>query len=100
MPIIAGVSSHRIYRIPDVPRDRWIASIPARKIALTDSRLVATLRVQSVRFAETDAPRGPLLGHGLHVIWSAMRRGASHFSVEAEGKKVEAIYGPEIWGGG
>ena len=92
MPIALGF--HPYYRIPDVPRDRWIARIPARKIAITDSRLVAT-----GEFKEFDLPRPtPLLGHPLDTGFTDLERdaqGRAHFSVEAEGKEVETIYGPK-----
>ena len=39
---------HPYYRIPDVPRDQPLANIPARKIVIADSRLVATGELQSV----------------------------------------------------
>ena len=36
MPVALGF--HPCYRIPDIPRDQWIANIPARKIVIADSR--------------------------------------------------------------
>lgn len=92
MPIALGF--HPYYRIPDVPRDRWIASIPARKIAITDSRLVAT-----GEFKPFDLPNPtPLLGHPLDTGFADLEldaQGRAHFSIEADGKKVETIYGPK-----
>jgi aldose 1-epimerase len=92
MPIALGF--HPYYRIPDVPRDRWIASIPARKIAVTDSRLVAT-----GEFKPFDLPiPTPLLGHPLDTGFADLEhdaQGRAHFSIEADGKKVETIYGPK-----
>ena len=92
MPIALGF--HPYYRIPDVPRDRWVASIPARKIALTDSRLVAT-----GEFKPFDLPNPtPLLDHPLDTGFADLEHdalGRAHFSIEAEGKKVETIFGPK-----
>jgi aldose 1-epimerase len=92
MPIALGF--HPYYRIPDVPRDRWVARIPARKIAVTDSRLVAT-----GEFTPYDLPTPlPLRGHQLDTGFADLERdeqGRAHFSIEADGKKVETIYGPK-----
>src|ERR1700690_3803443 len=92
MPIVLGF--HPYYRIPDVPRDQWVARIPARKIAITDNRLVAT-----GEFKPFDLPNPtPLLGHPLDTGFADLERdaqGRAHFSIEAEGKKVETIYGPK-----
>ena len=92
MPIALGF--HPYYRIPDVPRDLWVARIPARKIAITDNRLVAT-----GEFKPFDLPNPtPLLGHPLDTGFADLEhdaQGRAHFSIEAEGKKVETVYGPK-----
>lgn len=92
MPIALGF--HPYFRIPDVPRDQWVAHIPARKIAITDSRLVAT-----GEFKPFDLPNPtPLLGHPLDTGFTDLERdaqGRAHFSIEAGGKKVEAVFGPK-----
>jgi aldose 1-epimerase len=92
MPIALGF--HPYYRIPDIPRDRWVASIPARKIAITDSRLVAT-----GEFKPFDMPNPlPLQGHPLDTGFTDLERdtdGRAHFSIEADGKKVETLFGPK-----
>ena len=92
MPVALGF--HPYYRIPDVPRERWMARIPARKIAVTDSRLVAT-----GEFTPYDLPNPlPLAGHPLDTGFTDLERdaqGRAHFSIEADGRKVETIYGPK-----
>ena len=92
MPIALGF--HPYYRIPDVPRDQWVARIPARKIAITDSRTVAT-----GEFKPYDLPDPlPLLGHTLDTGFADLTRdseGRAHFSIEAGGKKVETLFGPK-----
>jgi aldose 1-epimerase len=92
MPIVLGF--HPYYRIPDVPRDQWVANIPARKIVVADSRLVAT-----GEFMPFDLPKPfPLKDHQLDTGFFDLERdaeGRAHFSIEADGKKVETMYGPK-----
>jgi aldose 1-epimerase len=92
MPVSLGF--HPYYRIPYVPRDQWEARIPARKIVIADSRLVAT-----GEFKPYDLPRPLLLkGHWLDDGFTDLERdagGRAHFSIESGGKKVESIFGPK-----
>jgi aldose 1-epimerase len=92
MPIVLGF--HPFYRIPDVPRDQWMANIPARKIVVADSRLVAT-----GEFTPFDLPTPlPLKGHPLDTGFTDLERdaqGRAHFSIEAGGKKVETLFGSQ-----
>lgn len=92
MPVALGF--HPYYRIPDVPRDRWLADIPARKIVLADSRLVAT-----GEYKRYDMPRPlPLREQRLDTGFADLERdaeGRAHFSIEAGGMKVETLFGPK-----
>jgi len=92
MPIALGF--HPYYRIPDVPRDQWVANIPARKVVIADDRLVAT-----GEYKPFDMPKPlPLKGHPLDTGFTDLERdseGRAHFSIEAGGKKVETLYGPK-----
>ncbi len=92
MPISLGF--HPYYRVPDVPRDQWIAGIPARKHVVTDNRLVATGELKP-----NDLPKPlPLKDHYLDDGYTDLERdaqGRAHFSIEGGGKKVEAIFGPK-----
>ncbi len=92
MPVALGF--HPYYRIPDVPRDQWIAKIPARKIVIADSRLVAT-----GEFKPYDLPKPlPLKDHPLDTGFADLERdadGRAHFSIESGGKKVETLFGPK-----
>jgi aldose 1-epimerase len=92
MPIVLGF--HPFYRIPDVPRDEWVANIPARKIVIADSRMVAT-----GEFKPFDLPRPlPLRDHPLDTGFTDLERdaeGRAHFSIEVNGKKVETLFAPK-----
>ena len=92
MPIALGF--HPCYRIPDVPRDEWIASLPARKEVIADDQLLAT-----GEFKPLDIPNPlPLKGHPLDTGFADLERdadGRAHFSIESQGKKVETLFGPK-----
>ncbi len=92
MPLVLGF--HPYYRIPDVPRDEWIATIPARLIVVADDRLIPT-----GDFKSYDLPNPlPLKGHTLDTGFSKLDRdaeGRAHFSIEARGRKVETLFGPK-----
>jgi len=93
-PMPIALAFHPYYRIPDVPRDQWIAKIPARKIVIADNRLVAT-----GEFKAYDMPDPlPLKGHPLDTGFTDLARdseGRAHFSIEAAGMKVETLFGPK-----
>jgi aldose 1-epimerase len=93
MPISLGF--HPYYRIPDISRDEWTAHLPARKIIVADSRLVATGEFQS-----NDLPDPlPLKAHNLDTGFTDLVRdadGRAHFWIESGGKKVEAMLGPKF----
>ncbi len=92
MPLVLGF--HPFYRIPDVPRDQWLAKIPARKIVIADIRLLPT-----GEFKPYDLPRPlPLKDHPLDTGFTDLDRdaeGRAHFSIEVNGKKVETLFGPK-----
>ena len=92
MPLMVGF--HPYYRIPDVPRDEWVARIPARQRVVADARLVPT-----GERAPMDLPSPlPLKGRTLDDGFIDLERDASgraHFSIEAAGRTVEAMFGPK-----
>lgn len=93
-PMPLAVGFHPYYRIPDVPRDEWIARVPARKMVVADDRLIPT-----GEFKPTDLPDPfPLKGHTLDTGFTDLKRdsdGRAHFSIESSGKRVEALFGPK-----
>ena len=92
MPIALGF--HPYYRIPDIPRDDWMAHIPARQMVVADDRLIPTGELKAM-----DLPSPlPLKGHTLDTGFTDLERdadGRAHFSIESAGKKVEAMFGPK-----
>ena len=92
MPIAIGF--HPYYRIPDKPRDQWIAHLPVRKAVVTDSRLIPTGEYKAV-----DLPNPlPLKDHILDNGFADMQHdseGRSHFVLEAGTEKIELTFGPK-----
>ncbi len=92
MPLMFGF--HPYYRIPDIPRDQWVAQIPARQRVVADARLIPT-----GEFKPMDLPSPlPLKGRTLDDGFIDLERdatGRAHFSIEAAGRKVEAMFGPK-----
>jgi aldose 1-epimerase len=92
MPLMAGF--HPYYRIPDIPRDEWVAHIPARKRVVADQR-----RIPSGEFIPMDLPSPlPLKDRTLDDGFTDLERdsaGRAHFSIQAAGRTVEALFGPK-----
>jgi len=92
MPLAVGF--HPYYRIPGIPRDEWVARIPARRRVVADARLIPTGEYQPM-----DLPSPlPLKGRTLDDGFSDLERdssGRAHFSIEAAGRTVEAMFGPK-----
>jgi len=93
-PMPLAVGFHPYYRIPDIPRDEWLAHIPARQRVVADERLIPT-----GEFKPMDLPSPlPLKGRTLDDGFTDLVRdssGRAHFSIEAAGRTVEAIFGPK-----
>ncbi len=93
-PMPLAVGFHPYYRIPDIPRDEWVARIPARQRVVADERLIPT-----GEYKPMDLPSPlPLKGRSLDDGFTDLERdssGRAHFSIEAAGRIVEAIFGPK-----
>lgn len=73
MPLLVGF--HPSYRIPDIPRDEWVAHIPARQRVVADERLIPTGELKPMdlpsplplkgRTLDDQRPRGRALGREL-----------------------------------
>jgi aldose 1-epimerase len=92
MPLMVGF--HPYYRIPDIPRDEWVAHIPARKRVVADQR-----RIPSGELIPMDLPSPlPLKDRTLDDGFIDLERdsaGRAHFSIQAAGRTVEAMFGPK-----
>jgi aldose 1-epimerase len=91
MPVVIGF--HPYYRIPDIPRDQWMAHIPARQAVVTDPRLIPTGEYKPMDLPDPLPLKGRTLDNG-YVDLVRDGQGRAVFSIEAGGKKVEAMFGP------
>jgi len=92
MPLMAGY--HPYFRIPGIPRDEWVARIPARQRVVADGR-----RIPTGERTPMDLPSPlPLKGRTLDDGFVDLERdssGRAHFSIEAAGRAVEVAFGPK-----
>jgi aldose 1-epimerase len=90
MPLVIGF--HPFYRIPDIPRDQWTAHLPARQAVVTNARLIPTGEYKPMDLPDPLPLKGRTLDNG---FWDLVRDGDGRavFSIEAGGKKVEALFG-------
>ena len=91
MPLAIGF--HPYYKIPGIPRDQWTAHIPARQ------HVEAIENLPTGEFKPNSLPQSfSLQGHTFDDGFIDLVReadGRAHFSIEAGGKKVEAMFGPK-----
>lgn len=90
MPLVIGF--HPYYRIPDVPRDEWTAHLPARQAVVTDARLIPTGEYRPMDLPDPLPLKGRTLDNGFRELVRDSE-GRAVFSIEARGKKVEAMFG-------
>jgi aldose 1-epimerase len=90
MPLAIGF--HPYYRIPDIPRDEWMAHVPAREAVLTDARLIPTGEYKPMDLPDPFPLKGRTLDNGYRDLVRDAE-GRAVFSIEAGGKKVEALFG-------
>jgi aldose 1-epimerase len=92
MPVVIGY--HSFYRIPDIPRDEWVAHLSARKHVIADEHQIPTGEMRPL-----DIPNPlPLRGRTLDDGFTDLERdadGRAHFSIESGGKTVETLFGPK-----
>jgi aldose 1-epimerase len=92
MPVVIGF--HPFFQIPDIPRDEWVANIPARIHVIPGEHNIPTGEMRPM-----DVPKAlPLKGQKLDDGFTDLERdadGRAHFSIEAGGKKVETLFGPK-----
>ena len=91
MPLAIGF--HPYYRIPDIPRDQWVLSLPARKAVVADDRRVPTGELKAI-----DLPNPlPLKDRTLDDGFTDLERdakGRARFSIGAGEKQIEIFFGP------
>ncbi len=77
-----------------MPRDQWKAMIPARQRVVTDSRLIPTGEFIPMNLPSPLWLAGVTLDDGFAGLDRDIH-GVATFSVEANGEKVEVVFGPK-----
>lgn len=92
-PMPVAIGFHPYYRIPDKPRDEWVATLPVRQSVLTDGNLIPT-----GEYKPLDLPNPlPLKDHILDNGFTDMQRdgdGRAHFSLRSGSETIELMFGP------
>jgi aldose 1-epimerase len=93
MPLVLGF--HPFFQVPDIPRDEWMARIPARIHVIPGENNIPTGEMRPM-----DVPNPLLLkGQKLDDGFTDLERdadGRAHFTIEAGGKTVETLFGPKF----
>jgi len=92
MPLVIGF--HPYSRIPDIPRDQWMAHIPAGRRVVADNRLIPTGEYRPMDLRNSIVLRGLTLDDGFLDLERDVE-GRAHFWIESGGKKVETVFGPK-----
>src|SRR5689334_21252414 len=90
MPVSIGF--HPYFRIPDAPRDDWMARIPARKRVVADARLIPTGEYRPMDLSDPFSLKGRTLDDGFTDL-QREADGRAHFSIAYQSKRVEVLYG-------
>ena len=92
MPIAIGF--HPYYRIPDKPRDEWIASLPVRKSVLTNGNLIPTGEFKSLDLPNPLPLKDQILDNGFTDMQHESD-GRAHFSLKSGLQMIELMFGPK-----
>lgn len=93
-PMPVAVGFHPYYQIPGVPRDQYVAHIPARNRVVYDNRLIPTGEFRKMDLADEFPLRGITLDDGFIDLEKETDH-RSHFYIKAGEQMVEASFGPK-----
>jgi len=93
-PMPLAIGFHPYYKIPDIPRDQWMAHIPARQHVEVDQNLLATGEFKASDLPDQVSLKDRKLDDGFTGLVREAD-GRAHFSIESAGKKVEVMFGPK-----
>jgi aldose 1-epimerase len=92
MPVVIGF--HSFFQIPGIPRDEWVAHLAARKHVIADEHQIPTGEIRPLDISNPLPLRGRTLDDGFTDL-ERDADGRAHFSIEAQGKIVETLFGPK-----
>jgi len=93
-PMPLAIGFHPYFRIPDVPRNDWVARVPAGRRVLTDTRLIPTGQYKPMDLADPFLLENRTLDDGF-VDLLRDPDGRARFYLASSGKTVEVLFGPK-----
>jgi len=93
-PMPLAIGFHPYFRIPDIPRNDWVARIPARRRVVTDTRLIPTGQYKPMDLADPFLLENRTLDDGF-VDLDRDADGRARFYIASAGKTIEVFFGPK-----
>jgi aldose 1-epimerase len=91
-PMPLAIGFHPYFRIPGVPRNDWVARIPAAKRVVTDTRLIPTGQYKPMDLADPFLLENRTLDDGFADLVRETD-GRARFYVASSGKTIEVFFG-------
>jgi aldose 1-epimerase len=91
-PMPVAIGFHPYYQIPGIPRDEWVAHLPARIHVMADEHQIPTGEMRTMDLPNPLPLRGLTLDDGFTDL-ERDAEGRAHFWIEAGGKTVETLFG-------
>jgi aldose 1-epimerase len=92
-PMPVAVGFHPYYQIPGIPRDEWMAHLPARIHVMADEHQIPTGEMRPMELPNPLPLRDLTLDDGFTDL-ERDAEGRAHFWIEADGKTVGTLFGP------
>jgi len=93
-PMPLAIGFHPYFRIPEVPRNDWVARVPAGRRVVTDTRLIPTGQYRPMDLADPFLLENRTLDDGF-VDLVRDPDGRARFYLASSGKTVEVLFGPK-----
>lgn len=93
-PMPVAIGFHSFFRIPDTPRDEWVAHLPARVHVVADEHQIPTGEMRPLDIPNPLPLRGQILDDGFTDL-ERDGEGRAHFWIDSGGKIVETLFGPK-----
>jgi aldose 1-epimerase len=93
-PMPLAIGYHPYLQIPGIPRDEWLAHYPARVHVIPGEYNIPTGEMRALDLPNPLPLRGRTLDDGF-TDFQRDENGRAHFAIEAQGKRVEVLFGPK-----
>ena len=93
-PMPLAIGFHSFFQIPDIPREEWVAHLPARIHVIAGEHNIPTGEMRPLGIPNPLPLRGQKLDDGFTDL-ERDDQGRAHFWIESGGKIVETLFGPQ-----